>query len=115
MIDSSSTFPTADELLAGAALSFDVIVPPHLLQRDEAASDEAKALTVTLRPLTIGTFQLIMKATRQEPGLIPLLMIKESMVNPQLSLEQVRGMSLGMVNFFIGHIRQISGLGEKKT
>ena len=33
-----------------------------------------------LRPLTIGAFQLIMRAARDDAGMIPLLMIKESLV-----------------------------------
>ena len=107
---------TADDLLAGAALVFDVAVPPQLLrpgqESDLPASD---ALVVQLQPLTIGTLQLIMRASRQDPGMIPLLMIKESLVNPALSLDQVRAMPLGLVNFFIAQIRHLSGLEEKKT
>lgn len=105
---------TADDLLAGAAQVFDVSVPAHLL-KPGASDPEGQPLIVQIRPLTIGAFQLIMKATRQDPGLVPSLMIKESLVNPALSLEQVRAMPLGLVNFFIGEIRHISGLGEKKT
>lgn len=106
---------TADELLAGAALVFDVTVPAHLLRPGSPNEEPSEPLVVQLRPLTIGTFQLIMKASRQDSGLVPLLMIKESLVRPQLSLEQVRAMPLGMVNFFIAQIRHISGLEEKKT
>ena len=69
-----------------------------------------------LRPLTIGTFQLIMRAARDDAGMIPLLMIKESLVSPRLSLEQVRQLHLGLVNFLIAHIREVSGLtGKKKS
>lgn len=107
---------TADDLLAGSTLVFDVAVPPQLLHPGVADTrPSADPLVVQLRPLTIGTLQLIMKASRQEPGLIPLLMIKESLVNPALSLDQVRAMPLGLVNFFIVQIRHISGLEEKKT
>jgi hypothetical protein len=107
---------TADDLLAGSALVFDVAVPSQLLRPGEAGDrNSTDSLVVQLRPLTIGTLQLIMKASRQDPGLIPLLMIKESLVNPALSLEQVRAMPLGLVNFFIAQIRHLSGLEEKKT
>ena len=108
-----------DDLLAGAAVTFDVVIPPNVLhpgnpnQGGEAV--QAKAVTVQLRPLTIGTFQLIMKAAKNDAGLIPLLMIKESLIQPTLSLEQVKRMHLGLVSFLIEHIRQISGLTEKKT
>nr|WP_278003355.1 hypothetical protein [Nodosilinea sp. TSF1-S3] len=107
---------TADDLLAGSALIFDVVVPPQLLRPTEAGDrPAADPLVVQLRPLTIGTLQLIMRASRQDPGLIPLLMIKESLVTPTLSLDQVRAMPLGLVNFFIAQIRHLSGLEEKKT
>lgn len=110
---------TPDDLLAGAAIAFDITIPPEILYPGSGGTAEVdsppEAKTIRLRPLTIGTFQLIMKAARNDPGLIPLLMIKESLVQPKLSLEQARSMHLGLVNFLIAHIRQISGLAEKKT
>lgn len=114
MIEPQPGLLTADDLLAGAAQVFEIPVPAHLLNAKTAKAADQPAI-VQLRPLTIGTFQLIMKATRQDAGLVPLLMIKESLVSPSLSLDQVRAMPLGLVTFLISHIRQISGLGEKKT
>ncbi|NEZ62065.1 hypothetical protein D0962_04630 [Leptolyngbyaceae cyanobacterium CCMR0082] len=108
---------TPDELLAGAALTFDVVIPKSILHpqgQSQNVEVNDSSLTVQLRPLTVGTFQLIMKAARNDAGLIPLLMIKESLAQPTLSLEQVKGMHLGLVNFLIAQIRHISGLGEKK-
>ena len=110
---------TPDELLAGAALTFDVVIPKSILHPQGQSQNvnvevNDSSLTVQLRPLTVGTFQLIMKAARNDAGLIPLLMIKESLAQPTLSLEQVKGMHLGLVNFLIAQIRHISGLGEKK-
>lgn len=104
---------TPEELLAGSAVTFDVVIPPEILRPGDRNSSQE--VIVQLRPLTIGTFGLIMKAAKSDPGLIPLLMIKESLVQPQLSLEQVKGMHLGLVNFLIAQIRQISGLSEKKS
>lgn len=110
---------TPDDLLMGSTIAFEVAIPNSVLrpnvQEQFAQSGESPALVVQLRPLTIGMFQLIMKAARNDPGLIPLLMIKESLEQPKLTLEQVRGMHLGLVNFLIAQIRQISGLVEKKT
>jgi hypothetical protein len=100
---------TPEDLLAGASVTFEIVVPADLLQR--SAGD----LTVQLRPVTIGAFQLIMKAARQDDGLIPLLLIKESLVLPALPLEQIKQLPLGLVNFLISHIREISGLSEKKS
>lgn len=110
---------TPEDLLAGSAVTFDVVIPPELLQPGHSnATDGAhvdQARVVQLRPLTIGTFQLIMKAAKSDPGLIPLLMIKESLVQPVLSLEQVKRLHLGLVNFLIEQIRDISGLSSKKN
>lgn len=105
---------TPEDLLAGASTVFEVAVPINLLQQP-TNSDIAEPLVVQLQPITIGTFNLIMKAAKNDPGLIPLLMIKESMVKPALSLEHVKKMQLGLVNFLIAQIRSISGLTEKKT
>ena len=109
---------TPEDLLAGASITHDLPIPPHVLQPGANGQERAKErqeVIVQLRPLTIGSFQLIMKATRQDPSLIPLLMIKESLVQPALSLEQVKQLHLGLVNFLIAHIREISGLTEKKS
>jgi len=105
--------------MAGAAATFEIVVPAEVLRPGNngqaPAAQMAEAMTVQLRPLTIGTFQLIMKAARNDAGLIPLLMIKEALVQPALSLEQVKQLHLGLVNFLIAHIREISGLTQKKN
>ena len=69
---------------------------------------------VRIRPLTIGVYQLIMKAAKNDPGLIPLLMIKESLADPVMSLDQVRRLPLGLVELLIDQIRDVSGLVKKK-
>jgi hypothetical protein len=105
-----------DDLLAGAAATFEVEVPAEVLRPADAARPFAGAEggVVRLRPLTIGAFQLILKAARNDPGLIPLLMLRESLAEPRLSLEQVKGLHLGLVTFLVGHVREISGLTVKK-
>lgn len=110
---------TPEELLAGATMTYEVVVPRSILRPGEngklSERDQNHEMRVQLRPLTIGAFQLIMKAARNDAGLIPLLMIKESLAQPVLSLDQIKQLHLGLINFLIGHIRQISGLTEKKT
>ena len=104
-----------EDLLAGSSITFEVIVPPEILQPVSKQNPEAKEVVVELCPLSIGKFGLIMKAAKNEPGLIPLLMIKESLVKPTMSLEQIKQMHLGLVNFLITQIREISGLNPKKN
>ena len=100
---------SAEDLLMGTQATHDVAVPEHLLASKEKGS------TVRLRPLSIGVFQLIMKAAKDDPGLTPLLMVKECLVEPKLDIQQVRGLPVGLVEFLVAHIRLISGLTEKKT
>jgi hypothetical protein len=101
-----------EDLLAGATATFEVEVPAEVLR--PAGGLDASGGTVQLRPLSIGAFQLILKAAKSDPGLIPLLMVKEALVSPRLSLEQVRQLHLGLVSFLVEHVREVSGLGEKK-
>jgi hypothetical protein len=98
-----------DDLLAGAAASFEVEVPGEVLHPGGGEGG-----VVRLRPLTIGAFQLVLRASRSDPGLIPLLMVKEALVEPRLGLEQVKGLHLGLVTFLVERIREISGLSVKK-
>ena len=104
-----------EDLLAGSSTTFELIIPPEVLQPVSNTNPETKEVVVELRPLTIGRFGLIMKAAKNDPGLIPLLMIKESLVEPAMSLDQVKQMHMGLVNFLIAQIREISGLTPKKN
>ncbi|MBK8021885.1 MAG: hypothetical protein IPK19_10800 [Chloroflexi bacterium] len=58
---------------------------------------------------------LILKAAKEDDSLIPLLMIQESLVEPKLSLGQIRQLHLGLISYLIAHVRRISGLAEKKA
>lgn len=108
---------TAEDLLAGANTTFDVPVPPELLHPAKAQGANGttpKEALVRIRPLTIGVYQLIMKAAKNDPGMIPLLMVKESLAEPVMSLDQVRRLPIGLVELLIEHIREVSGLVKKK-
>lgn len=106
---------SAEDLLAGTTATYDVAVPASILRPGGSAGENHSEAVVRLRPLTLGVFLLIMKAAKEDASLIPLLMIQESLVEPEMSLNQIKQLHLGLINFLIGHIRQISGLGEKKS
>lgn len=107
---------SSDDLLLGAECRYDIAIPPAILNPGKEPGDKEEVpRMVQLRPLTIGVFQLIMKAARNDPGLIPILMIKESLVAPKVQVDQVRQMHVGLIEFLIEHIRQISGLTKKKS
>jgi len=60
--------------------------------------------------LSIGVLTLISRAARDDPGLVPLLVIKEGIVEPVLSLDQIRKMHVGLVHWLVGQVNRVSGL-----
>ena len=106
-----------EDLLMGASITYDIEVPPEVLNpgKNQAGSSNGQKSFVQIRPLSIGKFQLIMKAAREDAGLIPLLMVKESLVEPKLSLDQIKNAHLGLIDFLMMHISRVSGLTEKKS
>lgn len=113
--DRSVPYLSAADLLDGGEAIIDVTLPDHvLLPTLGSAAAPVGTATVQLRPITIGTFQLIMRAARNDAELIPLLMIKESLVQPELTLEQCKRLHLGLIDHLIDAIREISGLSKKK-
>ncbi|MEM0995709.1 MAG: hypothetical protein AAGN35_01460 [Bacteroidota bacterium] len=104
---------TAEDLLAGAEATYRVEVPADVIRPGGDAS--GPPVTVELQPITIGAFQLILKASREDAALVPLLLIKESLVEPAMNLPQIQRMHLGLVEYLVEHIRGISGMGEKKN
>jgi hypothetical protein len=102
-------FLSAQELLAGSLLMHDVAVPDAVLRPGGDPSIAREAL-VRLRPLTVATLALISKAAREDPTLVPLLVVKESLAEPAMSLEQIRQMHAGLVHFLVAAINRISGL-----
>jgi hypothetical protein len=111
-----SAIPSAlsvQDLLTGGSLIHEVAIPEAVLhpQAQTQSQEDLSAGIVRLRPLSVGTLSLISRAAREDAGLVPLLMIKESMVEPAISLEQARQMHVGLVQFLIEQINLISGLG----
>lgn len=101
----------AEDLLAGSAGMHDVVIPGRALDPGvENGSATVEAGTVRLRPLTIGALVIVSRAARDDPGLVPLLMIKESLVDPPMSLEQLRALNAGLVHFLVSAVNRISGL-----
>jgi hypothetical protein len=65
-----------------------------------------------MRPLNVAVLTLVSRAAREDPSLVPLLMIKESLVEPVLALDQIRQMHAGLVQFLSERVNFISGLGR---
>jgi hypothetical protein len=98
---------TADELLAGANLTFDVELPPHVL----GGSATPRGGTVRLRPLTVRDLQLIARAAKDNDALAGALMVQTALVEPKLALPQVNALQVGLLQFLLTEVNRISGIG----
>jgi hypothetical protein len=102
----------AEDLLAGSKAVYDISIPATVLAPGFVA-EEGEARCVRLRPINIAALTLISRAARDDPGLVPLLMIKEALVEPALTLEQIRQLHLGLVQYLVSQVNLISGLSAE--
>lgn len=98
---------SAGDLLAGGRVVHDVEIPADLLNPG-TESDDGR---VKLRPLSLAALSVISKAARDDAGLIPVLMLKESLLEPELSFDEIRRLHVGLVQFLLDQVNAISGLG----
>lgn len=97
---------TADELLAGGALTFEVDVPGDLLGADGGA----RSGRVRLRPLTVRDLQLVARAAKDNDALASAFMVQTSVVEPRLTLQQVNALPVGLLQFLLAEVNRISGM-----
>jgi hypothetical protein len=102
---------SAQDLLAGGSLTHAIEIPERVLRPGVQDSREAIDGFVRIRPLSVGTLTLISRAARDDASLVPLLMIKESLAEPVLTLDQIRRLHIGLVHFLVEQINTVSGLG----
>jgi hypothetical protein len=102
---------SAEELLAGGALTHELAVPADLLTGNGDAPADPM---VVLRPLTVRDLQRIGKATRDDDGLSAGLMIQQAMVEPALTLDQVLRLPAGLAGFLVDRIGALSGISTPK-
>lgn len=98
---------SADDLLAGAGTTHRVEVPGEVLHPDQ---EGAAGGAVTLRPLTVADVQRIAQAAKEQRVLSSLLMVQQSLVDPKLSIDQVSGLSAGLLQFLLEKVNRLSGL-----
>ncbi|MFN8483135.1 MAG: hypothetical protein U0768_08830 [Anaerolineae bacterium] len=97
---------TAEELLAGGALTHVVDLPADLLNTHGGGPGGQ----VILRPLTVRDLQRIGKAARDDDSLSAALMVQQSLVEPPLKLEQVTQLPAGVARFLVERVNAISGI-----
>lgn len=93
----------AEDLLAGAQATHRVELPPALLQAQAPGF-------VTLKPLTAGAVQRVAQAAKEERVLASVLMVQQALVEPRLTVDQVSGLSAGLLQFLLEQVNRISGL-----
>lgn len=95
---------SAEDLLAGSGTEHEVEVPARLLP--DAEGDR----TVRLKPLTVRDLRLIARAARENEDLSGALMVRQALVEPQLSIEQIGALPAGLLQFLLREVNRISGI-----
>lgn len=106
---------TADELLAGRDVTYDVEIPAAILAPPGTTAGGTAGVTtmprrVRLRPLTLRDVQLIAKAARDDDVLTSVLMLQRAVVEPALKEKDIAAMRSGVVRYLVGEVNRISGL-----
>jgi hypothetical protein len=102
---------TADELLAGSSLTFEVDVPAMILNPTKPEDKSVGNLpSVRLRPLTVNDLQLISRAAREKEGLTAVLMVQKALVEPVMTITQIASLSVGLMQFLLEEVNRISGI-----
>jgi len=90
---------TAEDLLAGSALTHEVVLPPG-----------GPVGAVTVRPLTVRDVQLVAHAAKDDRDLAAGLMIARAVVEPVLTVEQAGRLPAGLARFLVDAINELSGI-----
>jgi hypothetical protein len=101
---------SAEELLAGSGLTFEVEIPAEVLSPANGASSEGGGRRVRLRPLTVHDLQLIARAAKDSDDLMATFMVQRALVEPAMTVPQVAGMHAGLVAFLLAEVNRISGI-----
>lgn len=101
---------SAEELLAGSRLTFEIEVPGDILHPDGEVTTAESSNTIRLRPLTVNDLQLISRAAKENDTLIAVLMVQRALVEPEMSVSEVSTMHIGLMQFLLQQVNQISGI-----
>ena len=104
---------SADELLAGGDITFDIEVPVRVLDPAGTGAVDTQpnqVKTVRLRPLTVADLQRVSRAAKDSDNLTATLMVQAALVEPAMTVMQVAAMHVGLVEFLLEKVNQISGI-----
>lgn len=100
---------SGEELVAGGALTYEVEVPPDVLHPGNGAEPSVSG-TVRVRPLSVADLQSIMRAAKESDSLVATLMVQRGVVEPELTIAQVAQFHVGLVQFLLERINEVSGI-----
>jgi hypothetical protein len=95
------------DLLAGADAVRDVEVPTGLLGGAAAPDADRR---VRLKSLTVDDLRLISRASRTSDELTAVLMVQRSLVEPALTVPEVARMPVGLLQFLLREVSDLSGI-----
>lgn len=96
---------TAAALLAGADATAEVELPERLVPNADGGDRR-----VRLRPLTVRDLRLIARASKDSEDLTAALMVRQALVEPTLSLEQLGQLPAGTMQFLLREVNRLSGI-----
>ncbi len=99
----------AEELLAGANIDFEVVIPADILNPVQSDSVRNSG-SVRLKPLTVHDLQLISRAAKENDSLTAVLMVQRAIIEPIMTLAEVNGMHAGLLQYLLQQVKNISGI-----
>lgn len=105
---------TAEELLAGSSLTYEIEIPAHILYPTASvvngSAKSSDTRKVRLRPLNVRDLQLVARAAKENDSLVATLMVQRALVEPEMSVPQVSAMHAGLVQYLLEQVNRISGI-----
>jgi hypothetical protein len=99
------------DLLAGEDAVRDVEVPSELLAGAAVTAGDRR---VRLKSLTVNDLRLIARAARANDELTAVLMVQRSLVEPALSVPEVSRMPVGLLQFLLREVNDLSGISASE-
>ena len=101
---------SAEELLAGSALSYEIEIPGEVLHPGTFADSANGRGSVRLRPLTVADLQIISRAAKESDSLLATLMVQRALIEPEMTVAQVASAHAGLVEYLLEQVNRISGI-----
>lgn len=99
------------DLLVGEDAVRDVEVPSELLAGAAVTNGDRR---VRLKSLTVNDLRLIARAARANDELTAVLMVQRSLVEPALSVPEVSRMPVGLLQFLLREVNDLSGISASE-